>query len=196
MESIIYLASASPRRTELLTQIGVSHLCQPVDIDETPMLGEEPADYVIRMATSKADAWLKHPDRDRELPVLGADTTVIQNNQFLHKPSGKQDAFRMLRQLSGEKHQVLSAVCVMDSQRCHSRISKTDVHFKELSDEEIELYWLTGEPADKAGAYGIQGLASAFVSSINGSYSGVVGLPLFETIELLNQFGINPLRGY
>jgi septum formation protein len=192
-EPSIYLASASPRRTELLTQVAISHLCRPVGIDETPLPDEPALDYVQRMAQSKARALFSSEQYQLAIPVLGADTIVVKNQQILQKPNDLNDCQRILKLLSGSEHQVYSAICVLNDQQLHIKYAKTVVHLRELSDSEINQYWQTGEPQDKAGAYGIQGLASAFVKSIEGSYSNVVGLPLFECLELLKQFNIDPL---
>lgn len=190
---VLYLASASPRRTELLDQVHVKHLCQPVNIDETPYPDEPALEYVQRMAQSKAKALLVSEQYQLAIPVLGSDTIVVKDQQILQKPKDFEDCRRILKLLSATSHQVYSAVCVMDNAQLHITYAETVVHLRELSDLEIEQYWHTGEPQDKAGAYGIQGLASAFVRSIEGSYSNVVGLPLFETLSLLKKFNIDPL---
>ncbi|MBI1175581.1 MAG: septum formation inhibitor Maf [Sideroxydans sp.] len=195
----IYLASQSPRRRELLKQIGInfemlllrSDPRRKVDIDEEPLPGEQPDVYVQRLSTKKAEAgW--HALAFRNLPpfpVLAADTTVTLDGKILGKPRDREDATAMLHLLSGRRHQVLSAVSVACDERVETRLSATTVNFAKLSAERIHRYVLTNEPHDKAGAYGIQGHAAGFVQSIDGSYSGVVGLPLCETIELLELFG-------
>ncbi len=195
----IYLASQSPRRRELLKQIGVNFEVlllrtdprRKVDVDETPHPGEPPDDYVLRICQAKAHAGLATL-RFRNLPpfpVLAADTTVTLDGNILGKPADREEAVSMLRQLSGRQHRVLSAVAVAFEDRVEVRLSDTAVTFAALSEERIRRYVLTSEPHDKAGAYGIQGHAACFVQRIEGSYSGVVGLPLAETVELLQSFG-------
>lgn len=194
METLIdlYLASASPRRRELLAQIGVRHAIIHATIDESPLLNELPADYVCRLSKSKARAGLDAV-RERgltEKPVLGADTTVIAGSQILGKPADEAEAIAMLSRLSGTFHTVLTAVTVMSGEKSHTHLSESRVEFRSLSKAEMRAYWATGEPADKAGGYGIQGLGAVFVKAIHGSYSGVVGLPLAETAELLKLYKI------
>lgn len=184
----IILASASPRRSELLKQIGIRHTVCAVDIDETPHIDELPMQYVERMASEKSARCQTQFQTDK--PILAADTTVVFQGQIMGKPENLEHAIHMLTQLSGKTHQVLTAV----SLRCkeHAQVvSISEVSFKILNQSEILAYWQTGEPLDKAGAYGIQGLGSIFVKSITGSYSGVMGLPLFETAQLLAQQGIS-----
>jgi septum formation protein len=189
---LIWLASASPRRSALLNQIGIAHEIQPVDLDESAQPRELPSDYVVRLARAKADAlWTRLSSHQRR-PVLGSDTTVALENDVLGKPRDREDAIRMLRRLSGRTHQVYTAVAVRHEGGCESRLSVSDVTVKPLADDEISMYWSTGEPADKAGAYGIQGQAALFIERIAGSYSGIVGLPLYETGELLRMIGITP----
>jgi septum formation protein len=188
MKARIILASASPRRRELLDQIGIDYDPWPVDIDESPQPNEAPEDYVRRIAAEKSAAC--HAQAAHVgLPVLAADTAVVLNGRIMGKPKDKDDALMMLRRLSGQTHQVYSAVSLR-SHRHGEAQSVTDVTFRMLSEREIVAYWATSEPADKAGSYAIQGLGSVFVQSIRGSFSGVVGLPLFETAELLLQQGI------
>lgn len=187
---LIWLASASPRRSSLLNQIGIAHRIQPVDLDESAEPGESPAEYVTRLARAKAQALWSRLSADQRLPVLGSDTTVAIDGEVLGKPRDREEAGRMLRQLSGRTHQVYTAVAVRHAQGCHDRLSVSDVTMKSLSDSEIDAYWASGEPADKAGAYGIQGQAALFIERIAGSYSGIVGLPLYETGELLRMIGI------
>ena len=184
----LILASASPRRRELMHQIGLDFKVHPVDLDETPLPGELPDHYVERMARAKACAVQAEFDDDLSL-VIGADTTVTLEGRILGKPRDREDALGMLRQLSGKAHKVMSGVALAGEHGCFARVSVTEVCFRTLSDEEILRYWETGEPADKAGAYGIQGYAAIFVTAIWGSYSGVVGLPLQETSELLAEAG-------
>jgi len=187
MSAQIILASASPRRKELLDQIKVSYQVHPVDIDETPRLNEVPAAYVQRLAAEKSAAGVAQTGG--VLPVLAADTTVVLGDRIMGKPEHLDDALSMLMQLSGKTHQVYTAVSVRGFG--HSRVlSVTDVTFRALTEQEIIAYWHSGEPLDKAGSYAIQGRASIFVESIKGSFSGVVGLPLFETAQLLSQQGI------
>lgn len=186
---LIYLASASPRRSALLRQIGVAHRVQPVDVDERLLAGETPVRYVERLATLKADVlWGKLPEAQRA-PVLGADTTVVIDGQVLAKPDDEADGLRMLRLLSGRTHQVCTAAALRDASGARTRISVSEVRLRAVSEEECRAYWRSGEPADKAGGYAVQGLAAAFIEHIAGSYSGIMGLPLFETAELLRSIG-------
>lgn len=195
----IYLASQSPRRRDLLKQIGVNFEVlllrtdprRKADVDETPGNSESPQDYVMRVCKAKAHAALASLSF-RNLPpspVLAADTAVTLDGAILGKPSDREEAVAMLRRLSDRQHQVLSAVAVAAGQRVETRLSETTVTFVPLSEERIHRYVMTNEPHDKAGAYGIQGHAGAFVQRLEGSYSGVVGLPLAETVELLQIFG-------
>lgn len=187
MSAQIILASASPRRRALLDQINVTYRVHPVDIDESPKLGEDPLLYVQRMAAEKSFAC--QAILQSGLPVLAADTTVVLNGSILGKPADQDEALAMLMCLSGNRHQVYTAVSLRG--KTHGQaLSVTEVTFKKLTEQEILAYWQTGEPCDKAGGYAIQGLAALFVASINGSFSGVVGLPLFETANLLTQQGI------
>ena len=185
---MIVLASNSPRRCELLNQIGVRFRVHAVDIDESPLLNESPLKYVKRIAAEKSAACtdlLKTSE-----PVLAADTCVVLNSIIMGKPKDQADALSMLLMLSNKTHQVYSAVSLRVNDEHHEVVSITDVTFRTLSDAEILAYWQTGEPLDKAGAYAIQGLGALFVQQIQGSFSGVVGLPLFETAQLLQQQGI------
>ena len=183
----IILASSSPRRKELLDQIKVTYDVYPVDIDETPLPDERPLDYVQRLAAEKSAACREQ--FNIEIPVLAADTAVILGPVIMGKPKDKADALAMLSQLSGKTHQVYSAVSLR--WRGHSQaVSITEVTFRRLTEREIQDYWHTGEPVDKAGGYAIQGMGGVFVESIKGSFSGVVGLPLFETTELFSKQGI------
>jgi septum formation protein len=184
--SLIYLASASPRRSELLTQIGVAHHVRPVDIDESQRAGEPPADYVVRLARTKADTLWNQLGAAERLPVLGSDTTVALGQDILGKPAGRDDGVAMLKRLSGRTHQVYTGVALRADAGLESRLSVSEVTFRELSEAEAEAYWSTGEPADKAGGYAVQGRAAVFIERIAGSYSGIMGLPLFETAELLH----------
>lgn len=192
----IYLASQSPRRSELLTQIGISFEVLSIDIDETVQANEMAEDYVVRLAKEKAHAgWSSAKNKAK--PVLGSDTAVVINGQILGKPENHEDALRMLSLLSGQTHQVMSAVALASTQsnstlpELTAVISVSDVTFKVLSDFEIEQYAHSGECNDKAGAYAIQGLAAAFITHLSGSYSAVMGLPLYETAELLTKSGIS-----
>ena len=186
----LYLASGSPRRQELLTQLGVSFERIVTGIEEKRAEGESAQQYVSRLAREKAQAGVALVPRD--LPVLGADTIVILNGAVLEKPHDTEHAARMLRRMSGQTRQVMTAVALADSQHVLDCLVVTDVTFRVLTDDEIAAYIASGEPMDKAGAYGIQGLGGCFVRKINGSYHAVVGLPLVETYELLSNF--NSLR--
>lgn len=189
-----YLASSSPRRSELLQQIGVRFsVLRPV-VDESRMQGESITQYVKRIATEKAQAGVqlleaKDPGAEH-LPVIGADTCGELAGELLVKPSGRSDALRMLQAMSGRTHRVYSAVAVVCGKQQQVLLSETSVRFRDLGEDEISRYWETGEPCDKAGAYAIQGLGAVFVESIEGSYSGVVGLPLAETCRLLSGFSV------
>lgn len=186
------LASASPRRKALLEQIGLSCLQYPVDLDETPLPEESAQAYVLRLAEDKARAGMVRSGT--ELPVLGSDTSVVYQGHILGKPRDETHCVEMLMQLSGRTHQVMTGVAVCQRNQMHSLLSITEVTFRTLSEQECRQYWHTGEPADKAGGYGIQGLAAVFVESVSGSYSNVVGLPLFETAELLKKYDIQILE--
>ena len=187
--SLIYLASASPRRSALLDQIGVPHRVQPVDVDETARGAEAAEQYVRRLAVLKAETlWQKLAAAQRQ-PVLGADTAVVLDDEILGKPRDERDCMRMLKLLSARTHQVFTAVALRASDGCQSRVNVSEVTFRKLADEEIRRYWRSGEPADKAGAYAVQGRAALFIERIAGSYSGIMGLPLFETGELLAAVG-------
>ena len=182
------LASRSPRRVQFLREAGYVFALAPADVPESPQPGEAAVDYALRVAADKARcAARQHPD----LPALGADTDVVLDGRILGKPRDAQDAAAMLAALSGRSHQVISAVVMVAGAREQSVLTQTDIEFAELSTEVIARYIETGEPLDKAGGYGIQGLAARFVRSVRGSYTGVVGLPLAETSDLLAQFGIH-----
>lgn len=196
----IYLASKSPRRRELLRQIGVhfdvltfrnGERGDDADVDETPQPGEDVEHYVERIALTKTQAGVRRILWRKMLrqPVLSADTTLEVDGEIVGKPADAQDAHAILRRLSGRSHRVLTAIAVSDGERTRSRLSVSDVRFRELSDADIRHYVATGEPMDKAGAYGIQGRAAIFIEEIRGSYSGIMGLPLFETAQLLDAFG-------
>jgi len=188
--AVILLASASPRRRELLQQIGVPFQVVNHHVEEQLLAGEKPQDFVCRLALEKAQSALDHLPADQDRVVLGADTAVVCEQTILGKPTDRADAMRMLTLLSGRRHRVYSSVALVSRQQREVALSTTEVEFRPLSSEEIEAYWLSGEPQDKAGAYAIQGQAAVFVSSLNGSYSGVMGLPLFETARLLGKFGM------
>ncbi len=183
----LYLASQSPRRRELLAQLGYQFDCLVTNVDETRQPGESAGDYVTRLAEEKASAGLAalQSGADSDMLVLGADTIVVVDEQVLEKPEDQQDAARMMQLLSGRSHQVMTAIALASSKGCVSQKVETRVSFRDLTDDEILAYWQTGEPADKAGGYGIQGIAGKFVSRIDGSYSAVVGLPLMETDQLI-----------
>lgn len=181
----LILASASPRRRELLRQIGVAHEARPADVDETPRPDEAPAEYVLRIALAKARAVAAELSVEDPRPVLAADTAVVAEQHILGKPPGRDDALRQLRLLSDREHKVLTGVVLATRESVESRLSVSHVRFRKLREAEITAYWETGEPADKAGSYGIQGLGALFIEEIRGSYSGIMGLPLFETGELL-----------
>jgi septum formation protein len=206
----VYLASGSPRRRELLQQIGVSYRLVGSAVDEAVRLGEAPGAYVARLAAAKAEAGWANADagwanadagwaadagrtRNREpadAPVLAADTAVVLDGKILGKPADRQDAAGMLRQLSGRTHEVLTAIALRTAGGVESRISCSEVTFRRIAADEAGDYWETGEPGDKAGAYAVQGLAAVFIADLRGSYSGVMGLPLFETAELLDRAGV------
>lgn len=194
----IYLASRSPRRRELLKQIGVAfevlvlreHPARGFDVDESQHPGESPNDYVRRVSRAKAEAgWRRIEQRRlRRFPVLGADTVVCVDEEILGKPADRADATRMLRMLSGREHRVLTAVALKSDERVELVVSESRVRFCEIAEPELEAYLESGEPTDKAGAYAIQGRAAAFVTELHGSYTGIMGLPLYETVQLIRNF--------
>jgi len=184
----LYLASGSPRRRELLTQIGVPFTPVSAPIDETPLPGESAPAYVERLARAKAAAGLAGVSQPGV--VLGADTAVVLDGKILGKPEDAAHAQAMLAELADREHQVLTAVALSDGQCCLSVCVASLVRFRAVSAEEAQRYWASGEPVDKAGGYAIQGLGAVFVTGLQGSYSSVVGLPLSETAELLEKFGI------
>lgn len=188
----LYLASRSPRRRELLAQIGVQYQVLDVDVEEVRGSRESAIDYVSRLACAKSQAGYDVLMRRGlvKAPVLGADTVVVVGSEVLEKPREKVEGQAMLSALSGRAHEVITAVAVTLDGRQALRLSSTEVCFRALGDDEIGRYWDTGEPHDKAGGYGIQGLAAVFVEKICGSYSGVVGLPLAETQKLLEEFDV------
>lgn len=190
MSKLLVLASASPRRLTLLNQIGVSCEVHPVDVEEQRNPGEKPADYVQRLAVTKARTALEQLPKGNPAVVLGSDTIVTQADRVYEKPRDETDFRRIMGQLSAQDHQVMTAVCVLTHARQEVKLATTTVSFRAISKVEMVDYWQTGEPQDKAGGYGIQGLGAVFVTGIHGSYSNVVGLPLFETAELLKAFEV------
>ena len=175
-----------------MRQIAVSHLVRSADIDESPLPNESPECYVLRMALEKGCAVLAHTAPSCPLlPVLAADTIVVVDGKILGKPHDQADGLAMLGALSGRRHQVMTAVALLGQGREATRLSISHVEFCVMSEADMLAYWRTGEPADKAGGYGIQGYAAAFVKNLEGSFSGVMGLPLFETAQLLREFGID-----
>lgn len=192
-EHQIYLASRSPRRGELLTQIGVRFASLAADIDEARRSDEPPQVYVRRVALDKGRAGRATLPASDDRPVLAADTAVVRADALLGKPRDREDAARMLRLLSGRTHRVLTAVALIAGAREWVEMSESRVTFRLIGETEIQRYWRTGEPLDKAGGYGIQGHGALFVAALEGSYSGVMGLPLFETGRLLERAGIELL---
>jgi septum formation protein len=189
---VLRLASASPRRRQLLELIGVPHLVTPADIDETPRADEGGSHYVLRLAREKAVAVRAiHAD----LPVLAADTTVHVDGHILEKPVDAADCIRMLTLLSGRTHQVFTGVCVAGTAPPALLVATSEVTFRKIAPDEMRTYWATGEPRGKAGAYAIQGFGAVFVSNIAGSYTGVMGLPLFETAAALRTHGVPVWNG-
>lgn len=183
----LVLASASPRRAALLSQLGLVFTVNAGDIDETRRPGEAAAEMVRRLALTKAEA----AARGETLPVLGADTVVVVDGTVLGKPADRAEGLRMLTQLSGRAHEVLTAIALVHGGRREVRLSCSIVTFRPISAAEAETYWASGEPRDKAGGYGIQGIGGIFAERIEGSYSGIVGLPLAETEALLQAFGVD-----
>ncbi len=189
MSAQLYLASRSPRRAQFLRQLGLRFETLPADVPEQPAPGQLPADYALATALAKARAAAALAPL--ALPVLGADTDVSIDGEILGKPRDRADALAMLARLSGRTHEVCSAVVVIAGARVESAVTRTRVSFGAIDAAQAAAYWASGEPADKAGAYAIQGHAARWVKSIEGSYSGVVGLPLYETCELLQRFGVS-----
>lgn len=186
----VYLASGSPRRRELLQQIGVSFRVLGAAVDEAVLPGESPAVYVARLAAAKAGCGWESRRDSAEVPVLAADTAVVLDGKILGKPVDRHDAEGMLRQLSGRTHEVLTAVALRTASGLQAALSRSEVTFRAISAGEAQAYWDSGEPRDKAGAYAIQGRAAVFVAALRGSFSGVMGLPLFETAALLSAAGV------
>jgi nucleoside triphosphate pyrophosphatase len=189
-EKFIYLASGSPRRRELLQQIGVSFQLVGADLDETALQGESPLAYVSRLAQAKATVGWERSRNSGGAPVLAADTAVVLDGKILGKPKGLNDAMAMLLELSGRAHEVLTAVALRTAAGIEAKVSRSTVTFRSIDRSEARAYWETGEPSDKAGAYAIQGYAAIFITDLKGSYSGVMGLPLFETAALLKAAGV------
>ncbi|HET7756451.1 MAG TPA: nucleoside triphosphate pyrophosphatase [Steroidobacteraceae bacterium] len=185
---LLCLASASPRRRELLEQLGVPYVSAIPDIDETVLPGESALDYVVRMARAKAR--IVHP-HGAGLPVLAADTTVLIEQRICGKPADAEEGIAMLLRLSGRSHEVLTAVALAAAGELNHRVSRSEVLFRHLTLAEAMAYWGTGEPRDKAGGYAVQGHGAVFVEHLSGSYSGVMGLPLYETAELLAGAGVS-----
>lgn len=184
----LILASASPRRRELLEQIAVRFHVHPVHCDEAPLRDEEAHAFVNRLALDKAKAGWQ--SQNSGLPVLGSDTAVVVDGHILGKPEDASHAEQMLRMLSGRAHQVMSGVAIVQDKKAVSVVQQSTVFMRRIDEAEIHAYWRTGEPADKAGGYAVQGLGAVFIERIEGSYSGVMGLPLYETAKLLEKFGI------
>lgn len=183
----LLLASASPRRKQLLEQLGCVVLQKSADIDETQKNAEIDRDYVLRLAQEKAQALVLEA---KHLPVLAADTIISLDGQLIGKPADYLEACRIWQALSGRQHQVLTGVALIDKGICYRALSISDVTFAQMSDADMSAYWATGEPQDKAGAYAIQGIAARWISDMRGSYSGIMGLPLYETAQLLKQAGL------
>ncbi|HPA01197.1 MAG TPA: Maf family protein [Chiayiivirga sp.] len=190
---MLYLASKSPRRRQLLAQLGYRFSCLDVDVPEVRAPSESPQEYVVRVALEKARAGLAlRADEDPDAVVLGADTEVVLDDQVFGKPVDARDAAAMLRRLSGRSHEVITSVWLVDAGREMHAVNRTQVRMAPLSPPQIEAYLACGEAFGKAGAYAIQGRAAAFVAHLSGSHSGVMGLPLHETAGLLSRFGIEP----
>jgi septum formation protein len=187
----LHLASSSPRRVAILKRMGLDFTSGGVNVDESPLTGESAEAMVLRLAEKKAMA----ADRDATTVVIGADTAVVLDGEVFGKPAGRDEALNMLGRLSGRSHEVMTGVAVLAGGSLHSAISVTKVTFREIGPDEALEYWQSGEPLDKAGAYAIQGGAGEFVEAVNGSYSGVVGLPVFEIASLLRLAGIEITAG-
>ena len=185
---VLHLASASPRRRDLLAALGLSFTCGGADIDESAVAGESVREIALRLAIAKSRSVFD--SGDYAMPVLGADTIVVLDDRIFGKPDSREDALRMLSCLSGRTHKVVTGVALVTHSGLETAISSTEVQFREIEPDEAEAYWQSGEPAGKAGSYAVQGLGGIFVRSIHGSYSGVVGLPVYETAGLLCRAGI------
>ncbi len=194
MHPELILASASPRRTALLSQIGIPHQVNAVDIDESPLPDELPTQQVVRLAEAKARTAfdLLSDDQRINTVVLASDTLIALDNTSLGKPNDQNECIEMLSALSGRQHEVLTAICVCSASVIKSQCINTKVLFAPLTKDEMVAYWQTGEPADKAGSYAIQGIGGQFVKAIDGSVSAVIGLPLYETKQMLKEFGVTP----
>ncbi len=190
MSLALHLASTSPRRQEILRSLGLAFTVIAVEIDERRLEGETPQQMVLRLAADKAAAAVS---ADRQL-IIGADTIVILGDKVFGKPRDKDDAVEMLMSLSGRSHTVLSGVALWSSGGIRSALAETEVRFREIGEDEALAYWHSGEPCDKAGSYAIQGKGGAFVAAISGSYSGVVGLPVYELADLLGSAGIEVVK--
>jgi septum formation protein len=190
MSPPLYLASTSPRRQEILRSLGLKFTVIAVEIDESRLEGETPQQMVLRLAANKAAAAVS---AGRQF-IIGADTIVVLGNKVLGKPRDRDDALEMLMSLSGRSHTVLSGVALWSSAGITSTLSETEVQFREIGEDEALAYWHSGEPCDKAGSYAIQGRGGAFVAAISGSYSGVVGLPVYELADLLGSAGIEVVK--
>lgn len=188
---LLYLASSSPRRRELLAQIGVAFERLSVEVDETPWPGEPAADFVRRVALDKARAGAAALGARPPRPVLGSDTAVVVDGEILGKPRDRDHALAMLRRLAGRSHQVMTGVALVGAEAEEALVSTSTVRFRAIEPGEAAHYWDTGEPADKAGGYAIQGYGAVFVAGLEGSYSGVMGLPLYETAQLLQRLGLS-----
>ena len=192
MSPVLQLASTSPRRQEILRSLGLTFTVIAVEIDESRLEGETPQQMVLRLAANKAAA-AAAVSEDSQL-VIGADTLVVLGDRVLGKPRGMDDAVEMLMKLSGRSHTVLTGVALWSSTGITSALSQTEVRFREIGRDEARAYWHSGEPCDKAGSYAIQGRGGTFVAAISGSYSGVVGLPVYELAELLGNAGIGVVK--
>lgn len=190
LQPTLHLASASPRRADILQSLGLRFSVSAADIDETPEPGESAEDMVLRLAAGKANALPGRADI-----VLGADTAVVLDQRLFAKPRSEQEGVAMLAALSGRSHAVLTGVAVVTAQGLKTTVSHSTVRFRDIDPAEARDYWHSGEPQGKAGGYAIQGLGGAFVADLRGSYSGVVGLPVFETAALLQSAGLNVLAG-
>ena len=191
MTTNLILASGSPRRKLLLEQLAIIFEIEPPDVDESLVIGEAPEVYVTRLSEKKAQTIARK--HNGEAVILAADTTVVLHGKILGKPESRKHGLRMLNELSGTKHDVLTGVSICNGQRTETFCVKTEVTFRQLGKKEIAWYWETGEPHDKAGSYGLQGAGGAFVATLRGSYSNVIGLPLSETVLMLRDFSIECL---
>lgn len=195
MQSFVYLASQSPRRRELLERIGVSFEIVDVRVEENPGPDEMPEVFALRMALEKGRAGYRQIGASRDAPVIGADTVVVLEDEILGKPRDAEHGREMLRRLGGATHRVVTAVALVDD-REDTRLSVSQVALRRLSEDEVQCYWDSGEPVDKAGAYAIQGRGGVFVEHLEGNYTGVMGLPLYETTQLLDEFNVSWLDGW